>query len=215
MQRVEGVSYTSYLRSPAEFDRVFTSVIASAASVSTDSIMDLVVRDGTSAARTAPAARVAPTNLRATIQDTSGDGLGLQYTIQVPVSSGVTYEQLSTQLTTSVESGQFSTQLQQYAAEQDVPELASASTSSIDTQNTSPPVGASHGTVDGLSAAAVAGIVIGVLAAMLLCLFVAFRVYVQRAPERSGFQDLNSPRGKGLFTSTWVSSPMHQEPGEQ
>ena len=201
------MSFTSYISDQAACNSVFIATIAAAADVSTSSVLDLIVSDSATATATAALASL---HLRAADKGTSSDAVSLQYTIQVPSSSGVTYSQLSSALASSVQSGQFTTQMQGFATAQGVPELSSASSSSIETQDTSTPAGQDKDS-NGLSAGAVAGIVIGVLAAVLLCGFVVFRMYVQRVPDRSGFQDLNKPRGEGLFSAPWVSSPMHQQ----
>ena len=205
LQKVDGVSFSEYSSQQVAFQRVFISTISASVSVSADSIVDLVVLDVASAALE-PSTPPPPTHLRSPDRGTSSDAVGLQYTIQVPSSSGMTYNQLSSALTSSVQSGQFTSQMQAVAAAQGVPELSSASSSSIETQDTSSPPVNSRRTVDnGLSAGAVA---------VLLCGFVMFRMYVQRVPERSGFRDLNKPCEDELFSTSFASNPLHQQ-GEQ
>lgn len=202
---MNGVSYASYSSDPAACDRVFISTISAAAEVSADFIVDLVVRDAANAAATL--SLVSPltlSNLRAAGRGTSNDAVSLQYTIQVPSSSGVTYDQLASALSVSVQSGQFTTQMQGFAIDQGVSELSSASSSSVETRDTtvSPD---NNDSSSGLSVIAVVGIVIGVLAAVLLCSFLAYRTYLKRDPVKGGFQDLSQLRGEGL-----ALSPMHQ-----
>ena len=69
-------------------------------------------------------------NLRTAHLRASANAVFLQYSVEVLPSSGVTYEQMSTQLQNSVRFNQFTTLLQTFATAQNVPALTSASSSS-------------------------------------------------------------------------------------
>lgn len=173
------MSYSTYVSNHVAFERVFTATIAASVGVATDAVKNLVVSDPT--AFVSSIAVSVSSNLRAGAKEIRADAVGLKYTIEVPSSSGVTYDQLVTQLTNSVQNGQFSTQLQQNAATQNVPELSSATTSSIDTQDTTPAAQPSSDDPAALSAGAIAGISTGGFAALVILICIVYYLCRSRA----------------------------------
>lgn len=176
---MDGVSYDAYLGDQVNYNNVFISTIAAAIGTSTQYVKNLQVA---STARRLTHAR-GESYLRAGSQRAmAADAVGLQYTVQVPASSGMTYDFMSSQLTSSVETNQFTDLLHQYASDQNVPALTAASSSSVSTQDTTPAGSSSGGDKSALGVGAIVGIVIGGVTAVLLIAFIA--VYLRgRTPN--------------------------------
>ena len=210
-QVVEGVSFAAYTADVEGFNCVFIATIASSAATSTNSVTSLVVTAPDAASSSVHALRTVSTVLRAD-ENLNSDALRLQYTIQVPGTNGMSYTQLSTTLTNSVQNGQFTSSLQQYAVEQTVPELASAYSSTVQTRDTSTG-SSSRGTPgENLSGSAVAGIVLCTLAGAMFFAFTIYRLREQRPVGRTNFQVVNNQPEKGLFSTTSdVGNPLHQQ----
>jgi len=206
LQQVEGVSYTAYVADQASYDSVFIATIAGAVGTPTDSVKNLVVSDAASRRRTA-ASTSTDFALAAHLRVTHGarrvilaDAVGMQYTVEMPASSGVTYEQMSVSLTHSVDSGGFTTLLQDNAATQGVPALTTASSSSVQTQDTTPGTNSGGGNNSTLSGGAIAGIVIGVFAAVLILVYIGFWFYSKNSAENTGgIQNLDTLQNRGKY----------------
>lgn len=181
---------TAFQANEDAFVAVFTLTIADAAGVSADSVKDLGVivtpsnRNDVDIVATNASP---PPSLRASAaKTTTADSLTLQYTIEVLASSGVTYNQLSSQLASSVQSNQFSSLLQQHAAQQNVPELTSATSSRVDTEDTTPASSSnsnSKGAV--LTVPAIVGIAIGGCAVLAVVIFLIAKFCFRRTLEQS------------------------------
>eukprot|EP01032_Pedospumella_encystans_P033855 gene33855-38260_t len=126
-------------------------------------------------------------NLRVSVQDDAPEAISVEYTISVDADSGLTYDDISTQLVTSVESEQFTSYLNQYAVAQNVTQFASASTLSIETTDVtvSTDLSSSRAGGDALGSDAIVGIAIGFCALLFLSAYLG-RLYVaRRAASRS------------------------------
>mgnify|MGYP006192105163 CR=1 FL=1 len=200
------------------FVAVFTATIADAAGVSTGSVKDLGVmatqssRDTKSGDIPISSAQLAvdstTPNLRASAaKATTAASITLRYTIEVPVSSGMTYNQLSSVLAGSVQSNQFSTLLQQHAAQQSVPELSSATSSRVDTEDTTPVDTSNNNNAKSsvLTVPAIVGIVIGGCAVLAVIIFLIARFCSRRAPV-GGLPQLDTvhAQGKSKFTGLYM-----------
>lgn len=164
------------------------TIVASTRGITTDHITDLIVSPVT--ARRSLLNSVT-THLRAGDKETLADAIYLQYTLTVPITSGLTFAQLSQHVTDSVQNDKFTGLLKLLAAMQNVPELSSASSSSVDTRDLN-----SASTDDGdapLSTAAIIGIVVGGCAALalLVCAVVWYRHQAKGAiqPQMDVSQD--------------------------
>ncbi len=125
-------------------------------------------------------------NLRVAVREETPDAISVEYTISVDADSGLTYDDISTQLVDSVESNHFSEMLQQYAIAQNVTEFASASTLSIETTElaTTGPDSSSRGGGEALGGDVIIGIAIGFCALLLMAAYLA-RLYVLRRAARA------------------------------
>ena len=202
---------TAFQANEDAFVAVFTLTIADAAGVSADSVKDLGVivtpsnRNDVDIVATNASP---PPSLRASAaKTTTADSLTLQYTIEVLASSGVTYNQLSSQLASSVQSNQFSTLLQQHAAQQSVPELSSATSSRVDTEDTTPVDTSNNNNAKSsvLTVPAIVGIVIGGCAVLAVIIFLIARFCSRRAPV-GGLPQLDTvhAQGKSKFTGLYM-----------
>lgn len=177
------MSYVAYAAHQASFERVFTATIAASVGVAADAVKDLVVSDPAATTDT----EAASVNLRAGAKTTIAEALDLTYIVQA--ARGVSYDQLASQLTESVRNGQFSDQLQQNAAAQNVPELTSATSSSIDTQDTTPTSQSNDNKTTALSAGAVVGVVIGAVVVLVFVMFIVYDIFMNTRAR--GYFSLN------------------------
>ena len=171
-QPVDGVSYSAYEGNQFSYDIVFVATIAQAAGTTTNSVIDLMVTDLSSQGSTVKF--TSTVFLRAVAKSLSVASVNLQYTIHVATGSGVTYDQLSTRLVHSVESGEFTAFLHLNAMSLNVHALYAATCTTITTKNTTPsqPTNTTSGSSSGLSVAAIVGIVLGVCAVVVVCVCV-------------------------------------------
>ncbi len=159
-QQVDGVSYNDYVASQALFDNVFTkSIAASIEGVNEEDITNLVVtpvsrrrllstsihtenaEEPLSADKDKEIGAVDTTYLRSSAhrkRTTLNGAVSLRYTIEIPRNRGLTYTQMAALLQESVTTNQFTSLLQSFAAQYNVPELRDATSSSVSTQDTSP-----------------------------------------------------------------------------
>jgi len=146
------------------FNDVFkATIVACTKGITTQHITDLTVAPVT--ARRSLLSSVT-THLRAGAKDTLADAVNLQYTIAVPTTNGLTYAQLSQRITDSVESDTFTGLLKLYATMQNVPELSSASSSSVQTRDLS--LASTDDEGSSLSTGAIIGIAVGGCAVLVL-----------------------------------------------
>ena len=174
---------------------MFVATIAQAAGTATNAVIDLMVTDSShhasSATTNTPNTHTAPNvlvHLRAGAKSISIAEVNLQYTIQLATSSGMTYDQLSTRLVHSVESGEFTALLHLHAMSLNVHALYAATCSTITTKNTTPsqPTNTISGSSSGLSVAAIVGIVLGVCAVVAVCVCVFVLWYQWRKAKMHG-----------------------------
>ncbi len=134
-------------------------------------------------------------HLRVSVQDDAPEAISVEYTISVDADSGLTYDDISTQLVTSVESEQFTAYLNQYAVEQNVTQFASASTLSVETTDVtvSTDFSSSRAGGDALGSDAIVGIAIGFCALLFLSAYLG-RLYVARRAARSSSSELAGKR---------------------
>lgn len=176
-----------------------SAIVASVPGISEEDIIDLQVSEASRRRMLLAGSN----NLRAGAKQTTDDeGITLEYTIRVPAQAGLTYEDLSAQLVESVESNRFTERIQQYAAEQDVPELQSASTSSVETTDATgaDADSSSSGGSSALSSGAVAGVAVGVCAVLVLLAFVGRYMHNRRsASEQQSHLDTSGELAHFLF----------------
>jgi len=220
LQQVEGVSYTAYVADQASFDSVFIATIAGAVGTPIDSIKNLVVSDAASRRRTSATAST-DFAVAAHLRMTHGarhivlaDAVGMQYTVEVPASSGVTYDQMSSTLATSVTSGQFTSLLEETATAQDVPALTTASSSSVQTQDTTPSdLNTGSGDDTTISVGAVVGIAVGGFAALVIGACLCFCLCKRHTAGARDVQNLDTlhSHGKHVFCScfTWYHASLY------
>jgi len=186
VQQVDGVPYAAYLVDKASHDSVFIATIAAAVGTPTDSVKNLVVSDAASRRRTAATSRTTSTasgadaHLRvATRKGVSvlAVAVDIVYTVEMAASSGVTFEQMASSLSNSVESGRFTTLLRSNAVVKGTSTLATASSSSAQTHDTTPRNEGNGGRdTSTLSIGAIVSIVIGGFAALLGIAYLTFRM---------------------------------------
>jgi len=186
LQIIIGITIWYYEHHNHGCDAVLKSaIVASVPGISEEDISDLQV-SAASRRRMLLAGGSDNRNLRSgSMHPTDEEGITLEYTIRVPTEAGLTYEDLSTQLVESVETNRFTERIQQFAAEQDVPELQSASTSSIETADaTGPDADSSSSGSSSLSSGAIVGLAVGVCAALVLLAFIGRCLHSRRAASR-------------------------------
>ena len=137
------------------------------------------------------------TNLPTNSKTTFSDYIVIRYRIDVPGSSGVTYSQLSAQLTSSVQNDVFTSLLQQHAAEQNVPELSSASSSRVDTEEITPnSEESSKSTI--MTVPVIVGIAIGGCAVLVVVIYLFLKLFFRRAPNQDGLPQLDTVQHQGM-----------------
>jgi len=198
-QPVDGVTYAAYKADQSGYDSVFEATIASACGTSTNAVVALIVTDTSRHSGTIKAD--APGNLRAGAKDLSVATVNMQYTVHIATSSGITYDQLSTRLTHSVESGEFTSSLHYFALSLDVPALVAASSSTVTTKNTTPtePTESASSSKAGMSVAAIVGIVLGVCAVVVVCVCVCVLWYKWRQAKKTGLLHVDTLHRQGNY----------------
>ena len=177
------MSYSSYQANQAAYDLVFVAAIAaSVTGVQTSDVLNLMVVDSPATARRRllePSHRPHLTeselsensHLRAASDFTAlnSNSVSLTYTIQILRKMGISYESLSSQLKNSVQGNTFTSHLQYYASVHNVPELRTASSSSVSTKDTTPPL--ESGTSNSSSSELTVPAIIGIVVAVCACVF--------------------------------------------
>ena len=137
------------------------------------------------------------TNLSSNSKTTFSDYIVIRYRIEVPGSSGVTYNQLSAQLTSSVQNDVFTSLLQQHAAEQNVPELSSATSGRVDTAEITPnSEESSKSTI--MTVPVIVGIAIGGCAAFAVVIYLIWKLFFRRAPDQDDLPQLDTVQNRGM-----------------
>jgi len=156
-------------------------------------------------------------NLRVALREDAPEGISVEYTISVDADSGLTYDDISSQLVDSVESNHFNEMLQQYAVAQNVTEFASASTLSIETTElaTTAPDSSSRGSDDALGGDAIIGIAIGLCALLLMAAYLARLYVLRRAASASTLETsvAESPMTNDLSASKHDPHTVDQQEG--
>eukprot|EP00598_Pedospumella_elongata_P015587 CAMPEP_0185013132 /NCGR_PEP_ID=MMETSP1098-20130426/98647_1 /TAXON_ID=89044 /ORGANISM="Spumella elongata, Strain CCAP 955/1" /LENGTH=1185 /DNA_ID=CAMNT_0027542197 /DNA_START=6 /DNA_END=3563 /DNA_ORIENTATION=+ len=156
-------------------------------------------------------------NLRVAVREDAPEGISVEYTITVDADSGLTYDDISTQLVDSVESNHFNEMLQQYAVAQNVTEFASASTLSIETTElaTTAPDSSSRSSGDALGGDAIIGIAIGLCALLLMAAYLARLYVLRRAASASTLETsvAESPMTTDLSASKHDPHTVDQQEG--
>jgi len=211
------VSYTAYQAAQASYDSVFIATITAAVDSPPSSVKNLIVSD-VSRRRTSATAST-DFAVAAHLRMTHGarhivlaDAVGMQYTVEVPASSGVTYDQMSSTLATSVASGQFTSLLEETATAQDVPALTTASSSSVQTQDTTPSdLNTGSGDDTTISVGAVVGIAVGGFAALVIGACLCFCLCKRHTAGARDVQNLDTlhSHGKHVVSCQSVLSPCN------
>lgn len=148
---MDGVSYSDYQANQAAFEKVFTLSIASAiAGVNVEDIIDLVVtpvnrrklstditNSEDSSDKTISVSDTNHLRASANYKETLNGAVSMRYIIEVARNRGLSYAQMSSLLYESVNTNQFTSFLQIFAEQENVPELRSASSTSVSTEDTS------------------------------------------------------------------------------
>lgn len=144
-------------------------------------------------------------NLRVAVREDAPEGITVEYTISVDADTGLTYDDISTQLVTSVENNYFTEMLQHYAIQQNVTEFVSASTLSVETTEVAmtSPDSSSRNSGDALGGDAIMGLAIGFGALLLLVAYLG-RLYVLRRAARAS--NLETEVSKSPMTTNVASS---------
>lgn len=186
-QEIQGVSYADYVANQYMAEIVLKLAIAdSMTGVTSNDIYDLIVTAvGASANRklqdtplagngNSTAAEAVSLNLRSNPRPlATSDAIKTSYRVQV-LFTGLTYADLSAQLVNAVSSGAFSSQLQVRAAEQGVPVLANATSSSVQTLEVIPNDDDSGGTSSSDSLPMIIGLAAGGFFILLVALVLFF-----------------------------------------
>ncbi len=123
---------------------------------------------------------------------TMDTSVSLTYTIVILRSLGISYDTLSKELIDGVRSNRFTKNLRSSAATYNVPELQSASSSTVTTTNTTPGDTGSN-KKHALSLIAILGIAIGGCAAIVCLVFVLHRFHYFDAPRKGNILFLSPP----------------------
>lgn len=160
-QTINGISFSTYSANSSLYDTTLKETIAETMT----GVNPGDIQDFTAAA--APARRLLQsytTSVRMNGRTLSSDALATSYKVSVRNAS-LSYDELSTELTDAVESGEFDTLLTTNAQDNGATALVGATSDEVETQNLVTDSGSSD---DGLSGGAIAGIVIGVLVGVAL-----------------------------------------------
>jgi len=139
------VTFREYTDNKAAFENVITMAIAAGAELNTADVYNLVVisprmvnPSSKREHRLEDDVQVGAEDAKhlrrsANRMDTLGanDNVALQYTIIVEQSRGLTYREIGRRVSQSVNSGQFAVLLQTFAAQENVPELTSATSPGV------------------------------------------------------------------------------------
>lgn len=212
LQSVDGVDYAEYLASQTSYDTVFVATIAAAAGVPIDSVqsLQLVPSSGCTSSRKLAERRLRrpDRNLRAGARYSAICTVTLQYTVAVPASSGTTYDEMSSQLAQSVDTGEFTDMLHQFAAADGVPALTTASSNSVETQDTSDPIDTNGNSSSSKSSETMSYPVIafGGFAALAIVVYFGMKMCIMSSADTSGneSQEVLEKRGRNKIYTLCV-----------
>jgi len=195
---VDGVDYIAYLMQRTVYNGVFTcAIVASIDNIAESHVNITQVSPGQAqrylqvvavppkGEKTSSTAPRSSANLRVKNHDVSSASVYVVYTITVPASSGVTYEQMSSDLASSVRSGVFTTSLKECAVSLNLTVLTNASSTVAEIQNTTPPVAPvsigsnSKSSSESMSYPVIGGIAFGGFAALAIVAYLGMRFCVK------------------------------------
>eukprot|EP01032_Pedospumella_encystans_P016931 gene16929-19296_t len=156
-------------------------------------------------------------NLRVSALESVPQGISLEYTIAVDPDSPMTYDEVATQLAESVDSNQFNDMLHQFALQQNVTQLTTATSQSVETSEAAAGSGSSpRGSSDALKDDAIVGIAVGLCAVLLLAAYFARQYVLRRTASRSNSVEMTAAKtplnGDAIYTMDheegWTDNPL-------